>query len=543
MKAGMMKAKMSYQMITCTANLTGTRGFTATRSFACAASIAAVLLSGCNVGPKYVKPTAPAPPEFKESSPAAYNNAPPAAGVWQPAQPQDAALKGKWWEIFDEPELNALEDQLDINNQNIAVSFQNFMAARAQVSEAKSQFYPTLSTAPAYTRQRTPGTLRDAVATTSASGGTGAASTAGGTTSSNIALPFDVSWEPDLWGKIRNTVREFQYAAQVSAADLENERLTEQADLAETYFELRGQDSLQDIFDKTVAADKKSLDLTKSLFETGIDNDEAVAEAEVTLENAQETATGIAANRAIFEHAIAMLIGKPASSFSMPVKGLTTPVPSIPVGVPSQLLERRPDVAGAERTMAEANAVIGIQKAAFYPTLNLTGSGGLESSAIGSLFSAPAFFWTAGASASETILDGGLRKATVAQFTAAYNSDVASYRQTVLGAFQQVEDFIATLRVTSAQIQQENTAVQSAQRFVDIATLRYQTGLDPYLDVITAQTTLLTDQQAQVTLRVNEMTAAVELVQALGGGWDTTQLPAANKITTNGAVKQVSGTK
>jgi NodT family efflux transporter outer membrane factor (OMF) lipoprotein len=536
MRPGMMKKSTTDETIAGSASVAGAK------SFACAASIAAVLLSGCNVGPKYVKPTAPAPPEFKESSPTAYNNA-PAAGVWQPAQPQDAKLKGKWWEVFDEPELNALEDQLDINNQNIAVSFQNFMAARAQVREAKSQFYPTLTTAPSYTRQRTPGTLRNAVATTSASGGTGAVSTAGGTTSTDISLPFDVSWEPDLWGKIRNTVREFQYAAQVSAADLENERLTEQADLAETYFELRGQDSLQDLFDKTVAADKKSLELTKSLYETGIDNDENVAEAEVTLENAQETATGIAANRAIFEHAIATLIGKPASSFSMPVKGLTTPVPPIPVDVPSRLLERRPDIAGAERTMAEANAVIGIEKAAYYPTLSLSGSGGLQSSAIGSLFSAPAFFWSAGASASETIFDAGLRKATVAQFTAAYNSDVAGYRQTVLGAFQQVEDFIATLRVTSAQIQQEDTAVQSAQRFVDIATSRYETGLDPYLDVITAQTTLLTDQQAQVTLRVSEMTAAVELVQALGGGWDTTKLPTADKVTTNGAVKQVSQTQ
>jgi NodT family efflux transporter outer membrane factor (OMF) lipoprotein len=505
--------------------------------------MAAVLLSGCRVGPKYVKPSAPAAPEFKESSPTAYTNAP--SGTWQPAQPQDAVLKGKWWEVFNEPELNALEDQLDINNQNIAEFFQNFMAARAQVREAKSQFYPTLTTDPSYTRQRTPGTLRNAVATTPSSTSTGSAAvaTTGGTTSTNMSLPFDVSWEPDLWGKIRNTVREFQYAAQVSAADLENERLTEQADLAEYYFELRGQDALQDLFNKTVDADKKSLELTKSLYETGIDNDESVAEAEVTLEDAQETATGIATNRAIYEHAIATLIGKAASGFSMPVKPLTTPVPVIPVGVPSQLLERRPDVAGAERTMAEANALIGVETAAYYPTLSLSGAGGLESSAIGSLFSAPAFFWSAGASASETIFDAGLRKATVAQYTATYNADVATYRQTVLTAFQQVEDYIATLRVTSEQVKQEDTAVNSAQRFVDIATSRYETGLDPYLDVITAQTTLLADQQTQVTLRVTEMTAAVELVQALGGGWDTTKLPAADKVTTNGAVQQVSKTQ
>jgi NodT family efflux transporter outer membrane factor (OMF) lipoprotein len=527
---------------------------------ACAASVAVVLLGGCRVGPKYVKPTAAASaPEYKESAPAAYASTNPAnvpAAVtgtldktWRPAQPQDAMLKGKWWEVFNEPELNALEDQLDINNQNIAVYFQNFMAARAQVREAKSQFYPTLTTDPSYTRQRTPGTLRNAVATTSTSStgtgtGTGTTSVAsvGGTNSTALSLPFDVAWEPDLWGKIRNTVSEYQFAAQVSAADLENERLTEQAALAEFYFELRGQDALQDLYNKTVEADKKSLDLTRSLYETGIDNDESVAQAEVTLEGAQETASGIATNRAIYEHAIAMLIGKSASDFAMPVKSLTTPVPAIPVGVPSQLLQRRPDVAAAERTMAEENALIGVEQAAFYPQLNLTGGGGLESSTITSLFSAPALFWSVGASAAETIFDGGLRRATVAQYTATYNADVATYRQTVLTAFQQTEDYIATLRVTSGQVQQEDMAVKSAQRYVDIATARYETGLDPYLNVVSAQTTLLADQQTQVTLHIQEMTAAVELVQALGGGWDDSQLPAAKTVTTNGAAKQVSGT-
>jgi NodT family efflux transporter outer membrane factor (OMF) lipoprotein len=512
---------------------------------ACAASMAVVLLGGCRVGPKYVKPTmAATAPEFKESATAAYANA--SDGTWRPAQPQDAMLKGKWWEVFNEPELNTLEDQLDINNQNIAVYFQNFMAARAQVREARSQFYPTLTTDPSYTRQKTPGTLRNAVATTSTGSGTGTASngtaSVGGTTSTNISLPFDVAWEPDLWGKIRNTVSEYQFAAQVSAADLENERLTEEAALAEFYFELRGQDALQDLYNKTVEADKKSLELTRSLYETGIDNDESVAQAEVTLEGAQEVAAGIATNRAIYEHAIATLIGKSASSFAMPVKSLTTPVPAIPVGVPSQLLQRRPDVAAAERTMAEANALIGVETAAFYPQLNLTGGGGLESSTITSLFSAPALFWSLGASATETIFDAGLRKATVAQYSATYHADEATYRETVLTAFQQVEDYIATLRVTSEQVQREDAAVKSAQRYVDIATSRYETGLDPYLNVVSAQTTLLADQQTQVTLHIQEMTAAVELVQALGGGWDTTQLPAANKVTTNGAVKQVAGT-
>jgi len=530
-------------------------GFAGAKGLACAAACAAVLLSGCNVGPKYVKPTAPAAaPEFKESAPAAYNNPPEGTtnapdGTWRPAQPQDAALKGKWWEVFNEPELNGLEDQLNINNQNIAEYFQNFMAARAQVREAKSQYYPTLTTNPSFTRQKTPGALHDVtttgttMGTTTGTGGTTTGTTTAGTTSSIMELPFDVSWEPDLWGKIRNTVREYQYATQVSAAELENERLTEQAALAEFYFQLRGQDALQDLYNKTVEADQESLKLTRALYETGIDNDEAVAQAEVTLQGAQETATGIATNRAIYEHAIATLIGKPASSFSLPVKALTTPVPPIPVGVPSQLLERRPDIAAAERTMAEANAVIGIEKAAYYPTLSLTGGGGLESSSITTLFSAPALFWSVGASAAETIFDAGLRKATVAQYTATYNADVATYRQTVLTAFQQTEDYIATLRVTSQQIQQEDTAVKSAQRYLKIAQARYETGLDPYLNVMSAQTTLLSNQQAQVTLRVDEMTAAVELVQALGGGWDTTQLPAAATVNSNGAVKQVAGTQ
>ena len=494
------------------------------------------LLSGCHVGPKYVAPAMPAPPEFKEAAPPAYANAP--AGSWQPAQPQDAAIKGKWWEAFNEPELNSLEEQVDINNQNIAQYFQNFMAARAVVREARSQYYPTLTTDPSYTRAKSPATLHGAGTTSSGTSGT----TANGVTSTVMSLPFDVSWEPDLWGKVASTVREYRNAAQVSAAVLENERLTEQADLAEYYFELRGQDALQALYDQTVKADQQSLDLTKALYETGIDNDESVAQAEVTLENAQEVSTGIATDRAIYEHAIATLIGKPASSFSLPVKSLTTPVPAIPIGIPSQLLQRRPDVAAAERTMAEANALIGVETAAYYPTLSLAGSGGLESSAISTLFSTPALFWSAGASAAETIFDAGLRRATVDQYKAQYNADAAAYKQTVLTAFQQVEDYSATLRVTSGQIQQEAIAIKSAQRYLDIANSRYETGLDPYLNVISAETTLLSDQQTAVSLHVSEMTAAVELVQALGGGWNVTQLPAAAQIATPAAQTAVANT-
>ena len=488
---------------------------------------ATLLLAGCHVGPKYVKPVVPPPPAFKEAAPLAYANTLP--GAWEPAKPQDAVLKGKWWEIFKEPELNTLEEQLDINNQNIASYFQNFMAARAQVREYRAQEFPTVTVSPSYNRQRTPGTLRNAIATsaggTTGTGGTGTGSgtsssgvaAVGGTTSTVLSLPFDVSWEPDLWGRISSQVHEYQYAAQVSAADLENERLTEQADLAEYYFELRGQDALQDLYNQTVIADQKVVDLTKALYETGIDDQQAVFQAEATLQGAQENAAGIATNRAIYEHAIATLIGKPASNFSLPVKSLNTPTPAIPIGLPSELLERRPDVAAAERTMAEANALIGYEKALYYPQLSLTGSGGLESSLITTLFSTPALFWSAGGSAAETLFDAGLRGATVDQYRAQYLSDVALYKQTVLTAFQQVEDYIATLRATSEQGLREQQAIKSAQRSYDLELARYETGVDPYINVLSTQTTLLGDQTTQVTLRVNQMTAAVELIQALGG--------------------------
>jgi NodT family efflux transporter outer membrane factor (OMF) lipoprotein len=521
---------------------------------ACATSISFALLclvalSACTVGPKYTKPSAPAPPAFKESAPAAYSQAPP--GTWHPAQPQDAELKGKWWEIFNEPELNALEEQLNIDNQNIAQYFQNFMAARAQVRESRASYYPTLTAQPSFNRSRSGGgfaqtqqTTTNSTGTTSSTGTTGTntvSHSTGNATSNDITLPFDVAWEPDLWGRVRNTVHEYQYAAQVSAADLENERLTEQADLAVYFFELRGQDALQDLYNRTIEGYRKALELTKVLVETGIDSPESEAQADVTLKGAEATGTGIATNRAIYEHAIATLIGKAASEFSMPVKTLATPVPAIPVGVPSQLLQRRPDIAAAERTMAQANALIGVETAAFYPSLNLTASGGLQSSLISKLFSIPALFWSVGASASQLIFDAGLRKNTVAQYTATYNADVAAYRQTVLTSFQQVEDYIATLRVVSEQIAQQQAAVNAAQRYLDIATTRYQTGLDPYLNVITAQTTLLSDQQTEVTLRVSEMTAAVQLIQALGGGWDTKQLPTASDVTSNAAAKAAGG--
>jgi NodT family efflux transporter outer membrane factor (OMF) lipoprotein len=415
--------------------------------------------------------------------------------------------------VFGEPELNALEARLNIDNQNIAQYFQNFMAARAQVREARAGYFPTLSAAASFARSH-PGS-----AAASAAGG-------GGQTVNDFELPLDATWAPDLWGRVRSAVREYHAAAAVSAADLENERLTEQAALAQDYFELRGQDALQELYDRTVAVDRQALELTRALADTGIDGEEDIAASQATLAGAEAAATGIATNRAMYEHAIATLIGVPASNFALPVRSLATPVPAIPVGIPSELLQRRPDIAAAERGMAQANALIGVEQAAYYPSLSLTASGGVQSSTLAQLTSVPALFWSIGASAVETLFDAGLRTATVAQYTASYNAAVAAYRQAVLAALQQVEDAVATLRVSSQQITRQQAAVQAAQRYLEIATARYQTGLDPYLNVMTAEATLLGDQQLLVTERVGEINAAVQLIQALGGGWTVQALPA-----------------
>jgi NodT family efflux transporter outer membrane factor (OMF) lipoprotein len=493
-------------------------------SFAAVAALFLLLLPGCTVGPKYHPPVTQAPTVYKES-PTQFKE----GGNWTVAQPADAKLRGKWWEIFNEPELNALEEQLNINNQNIKQFFENFMAARAVVREARAQYFPTLTTVPAATRSRSSANL--GAATTSTGTGTGTTITNSGRTNSNFSLPLEASWEPDLWGKIRNTVHQAQYAAEVSAADLENERLTEQASLAQYYFEIRGQDMLQQIFNETIVADKKQLELTQSLYQLGIDSQLSVVEAQTTLAGVEAGATNVAIARAQYEHAIAMLVGNVASNFSIPVKPMTTAPPPIPIGLPSELLERRPDVAAAERAMAEANAAIGIAYAAYFPNLTLSAQGGFQSSSISDWLAWPSRFWSVGASLSEPLFDAGLRRATVQQYIATYNADLAAYRQTVLNAFQQVEDGLAEVRILSQQIEQEQEAVKFAQSYLQIEETRYQMGIDPYLNVILAQTTLLQNLQTLNTVQVQEMTSAVALVEALGGGWDRSQLPNPGQVT------------
>jgi NodT family efflux transporter outer membrane factor (OMF) lipoprotein len=481
------------------------------------------LLSGCVVGPKYHPPSTQAPAAVYKESPTQFTD----TGDWTVAQPADAKMRGKWWEIFNDSELNALEEQLNINNQNIKQFFENFMAARAIVREAHAQYFPTLTTVPSFSRSRTSGNLNTTPVNTT---GTGTAPKPQ-FQSTIYSLPLEASWEPDLWGKVRNTVHEAQYAAQVSAADLESERLTEQASLAEIFFEIRGQDELQKIFDDTVEADQKAYELTRSLYDAGIDDQISVVEAETTLRSAQAGASNVGIARAQFEHAIAVLVGKAASDFSIPVRPMTVAPPSIPVGVPSELLERRPDVAAAERTMAEANAAIGIAYAAYYPNLTLSAEGGFESSAFTKWLSWPSRFWSVGASLPETIFEAGLRRATVQQFVATYNADLAAYRQTVLAAFQQVEDSLAEVRILSKEIQQEQQAVDSAQLQLKLEQGRYDSGIDPYIDVLIAQTTLLADQQTLNGLQVQRMSFAVALVENLGGGWDRSQLPNPPQVT------------
>lgn len=475
-----------------------------------------LLLGGCTVGPKYHSPASPTPvaSNYKES-PVNFQD----TEGWRVASPQDAMLRGKWWEILNEPELNALEDQLNINNQNIKEYFQNFMEARALIGEARAQYWPTVTATPSWTRSKSSGTL------------TNSSTANAGQTSSIVSLPVNVSWVPDLWGKIKNEVREAQYGAQVSDADLENERLTEQASLAEYYFEIRGQDALQKILNDTVAADQKSLDLTQTLYDTGIDDYISVVEAKTTLQSAQAAATNLGIARAQYEHAIAVLVGKVATDFSLPVAPLLRAPPPIPVGIPALLLERRPDIAAAERTLAEENAVIGVGYGAFFPDVTLSATAGFESSTFGRWFSWPSRFWSIGPSISQTIFNGWLYRAELRQYVATYNSDLASYRQTVLTAFQQVEDYLAAVRIYSQQIQQEQDAVKSAQQFLDLETVRYQTGVDPYIDVLTAENTLLTDQQTAATLQIDQMVSAVELIEALGGGWDRSQLPPPSQVS------------
>lgn len=458
------------------------------------------LFAGCSFAPKYAKPSVQTPAAFKELTPSQSKE----TDGWKTAEPKDDMIRGRWWEMFHEPELNALEGQVTVSNQSVAGALANFLAARAVVKQTRSQYFPTVTAGPSVTESRQPSL---STPTTSV-------------TSTEYSLPFDATWEPDFWGRIRNTVKANSLEAQATLADLENVRLTVQAEVAVDYFQLRVLDAQKQLLDTAALAYQESLKLTQAQYDAGMASGQDIEQAETQLNITRAQATDLGIQRAQLEHAIAMLLGKPASSFSIATNSLAAKPVAIPFGIPSQLLERRPDVAAAERRVAEANAQIGVARAAYYPAITLSGAAGYQSTSVENLFSGPGLIWSVGATLAQTLFDGGLRKAVTEQARAIYQGTVANYRQTVLTAFQEVEDNLSTLRILSQELQQQNAAVESSQRYLTLANARYQSGLDSYLNVITAQTTLLSNQRTAMNLQMQQLTASVQLIKALGGGWD-----------------------
>ena len=466
--------------------------------------------SACMVGPKYRRATAPVPPAYKETPP---DNSQEMKS-WKPAQPNDGASRGKWWEIYNDPQLNALEEQVSISNQNVLAAEAQFRAAKDVVRIARSSLFPTVTAGPSITNARTPSTLTNVAASVR----------------TTYDVPVDLSYQADVWGSIRHSVGASAAAAQVSAAQLENARLSFQAVLAQDYFLLHGTDGDRDLLERTVKSYEDYLHLTKDRFNAGVASGGDVAEAETQLDTARAQLIDLGVARAQFEHAIAILIGKPPAALSIPSATIKSPPPPIPVGVPSTLLERRPDIAAAERQMAAANEQIGIAKATYYPALNLSAAGGLESADFLKWFTWPGRFWSVGPQLAETLFDAGKRRAQVDLAQAAYEATVANYRQTVLTGFQQVEDNLAALRVLADEARAEDQAVQAAERSLAISTAQYKAGTASYLQVITSQAIALQDERSAVNILTRRMVASVLLIEALGGGWDASTLPNAQDL-------------
>jgi len=459
-----------------------------------------VAIAGCAVGPNYHRPTAANPQQFKE------------AEGWKPAEPREAASGTDWWSIYGDATLDSLEKQIDISNQTLKASEAAWRQATALVSQARAGLFPTIGVSATGTR----------------SGGTGGranAASIGGTVAplthpvNEFELVGNASWDIDIWGKIRRTIESDVANAQASEADLAAARLSAQAALASDYIELRVADEQKQLLDKTVEGYKRSLEITQNQYHVGVVAKADVITAQTQLGGAQSQQIAIGVTRATLEHAIAVLIGKAPADFSLPPATLGTSVPVTPTGVPSSLLERRPDVAGAERRMAAANGQIGVAVAAYFPNLTLTGTYGFASNMVSGLLHASNNFWSFGGTASETLLDFGARSAQVRQARAAYDATVANYRQTVLTAFQQVEDELATLRILEQQVQVQEETVRSADLSVQLTLNQYRAGTVAYTSVVTAQAIALGDAQTLLTIRQNRLVASVALIQALGGGW------------------------
>ena len=469
------------------------------------AVIPAMLFSpACMVGPKYQRPAAPPSAAYKEPLPEG----------WKEAQPSDGAIRGKWWEIYNDPDLNALEEQVNLSNQNILSAEAQYREARDAVRIARSGLFPTISGGASVVNSRTSGTL--------VNNRVGAFSPG---VLTQYSLPLSLSYQADMWGSIRRTVRQSAETAQVSAAQLENARLTFHAELALDYFQLRGTDSAQDLLETTVKSYQEYLELTQNRVKSGVASGSDVAQAQAQLETARAQLIDLGVARAQFEHAIAILVGKPPSELSVARAPLKSEPPVVPIGVPSTLLERRPDIAAAERQMASVNEQIGIARAAFFPALTLSATVGLESSSIVNWFTWPSRFWSVGPQMAETLFDAGRRRAQGAQAQAAFDVTVANYRQTVLTGFQQVEDNLAALRVLAEEAHAEQAAVQAAEDALRISTYQYKAGTVSYLQVITSQAIALQDERTAVDILTRRMVASVALIQALGGGWDASTLP------------------
>ena len=477
-----------------------------------AIALALVPLSGCMVGPKYKTPAAIIAPSFKETPPASFAD----QDGWKPGQPGDTRLKGDWWTIFDDPQLNTLEAQIDGANQSLKAAAANFHGARSQIGYERANEAPTIGVGPSI------GAVRDSAnqpyfPSSLANNGSG-----------NFILPIDLNYEIDLWGRIRRSVTAARETAQASNADLENARLSLHAELAMDYFGVRSADAQEKLLDDTVMAYESALQLTKDRFEGGAAPQSDVSQAQTQLDQARVQRTDLEVQRAQYEHAIAVLIGKPPAEFALPPLPLNLQapaIPQIPGTMPATLLERRPDIAADERRMASANEQIGIAQAAYYPTLSLSGSVGLQGTSALNWFTWPSRFWAVGPSLSQTLFDAGRRRATKNITVAQYDANVANYRQTVLTAFQQVEDNLAALRVLSNEAQQQHEATASAEQSLDLFQTRYEGGVDTYLQVVTWQTAALNNQRNDLYIFERRLDASVLLVKALGGGWDTTRLP------------------
>lgn len=459
-----------------------------------------MLIASCTVGPKYARPNVPTAPVdmFKETS------------GWKPAQPSDQLVRANWWEIFGDPQLNALENELTVSNQDLKVANARFVEARAVVHFNRAAQFPTISTSPGIE------SIRD-------SANTPYLSTT--KTTGDFVLPFDLSYELDVWGRVRRTVSASREEAQATAGDLATVNLSLHAELAYDYYELRSADAQKKLLDETVKTYQDALQLTVNRFEGGAAPKSDVEQAQTQLQDTMVQDTDVAVQRAQFEHAIAILIGKPPASFSLPASPLNLAPPDISAGLPSQLLERRPDIAAAERRVAEANDQIGIARAAYYPTVILSASAGFEGDSITNWFTWPSRFWAVGPSMLETLFDAGRRRATSTVARANYDATVANYRESTLMAFQQVEDNLVALRILSQEAQQQKEATASAQESLQIFTNRYIGGRDPYLQVLTAQTIALQNERNDVDILRRRMDASVLLIKALGGGWTVSELP------------------